>query len=114
MSERTYPHTTHLIGNLCYGWCQQAAGAPIIDTASTTSADGWTAGSWVIRLRRTPGRALHLGWKTQPFIPVTRPRRLAQIPLIGALFRGRFTAGWPTRPQRASTYTEPTVGGTNS
>lgn len=87
---RTYPNTTHLVGNLFFGWCRQGAGAPVIDTASTTSADGWSAGSWVIRLRRTPGRAFNFGWKTRPFIPITQPRRLAQVPLLGLLFRARF------------------------
>lgn len=84
----TYPNKTHLIGPLFFGWCRQAGGAPIIDTASTTSVDGWSAGSWVIRLRRTPGSALNIGLKSRPFI--LPPRRLMRVPLLGMLFRARF------------------------
>lgn len=87
-SERTYPHRTHVVGRFFIGWCRQAAGAPVIDSAHTWSIDGWDAASWVIRLRRTPGRALMVGTKGRAFI--APPRRLVRVPVLGLLFRGRF------------------------
>jgi hypothetical protein len=88
VTERTYPHKTRLIGPLFFGWTKQGEGAPVIDTGHTWSADGWDAGCWVIRLRRTPGRAFMVGWTTRKFIRV--PRRLPRVPLLGLLFRARF------------------------
>jgi hypothetical protein len=88
MDERVYPFTTQVIGKLFFGWCKQGAGAPVIDTAHTSSVDGWSASAWVIRFRRTPGRAFQVGWKSRSFqLP---PRRLQRTPIIGRLFRARY------------------------
>jgi len=84
--QRAYPHRTHVIGRLVFGWSVQAGNAPIIDGATTVSVDGWRAGSVVIRLPRTPGRALMIGW-IGARAPI--PGRGARLPLVGRLLRMR-------------------------
>lgn len=85
-TERTYPHKTHVVGRLVIGPGRQGAGAPIVDSASTVSIDGWTAGSLAIRLRRTPGPCLIVGWigRRPPAV-----HKLGRLPVLGALFRIR-------------------------
>lgn len=85
-TDHTYPHKTHVIGRFIVGPGRQGAGAPVIDGASTVSVDGWRAGSLAIRLRRSPGPCLIVGWiGRRP--PATY--RLGRFPLVGMLFRSR-------------------------
>lgn len=86
MAELMFPHTAHTVGRLVVTTTRQGGGAPVIDSACTTSVDGWRAGSVCVRLRRTPGRALVLGWIGRRPPPV---HRLARFPVLGLLFRSR-------------------------
>lgn len=84
----SYPNPARVyFGRFYVTKCRQSAGAPVIDTGSSRSVDGWSGGCWVIRLRRTAGPALvlgRIGWRAQ------YPARLARIPLLGRLFRPRL------------------------
>lgn len=84
---RRYRYKSWTLGRLVIGTGGQAKGAPIIDGCRIDSEAGWTAGGICIRLPRTPGRALHIGWIGRP---TPRPGRLAMVPLLGRLlFRMR-------------------------
>lgn len=89
---RTYPNKTRVFGRLVLTTGKQGAGAPVIDGCTTHAIDGWSATGWCIRLRRTPGRALVVAWKGYS-VPAQweHLHRLRTLPLVGRLFRGRFS-----------------------
>lgn len=89
---RAYPNQTIVLGRLVLTTGKQGAGAPVIDGCTTHAIDGWSATGWCIRLRRTPGRALVVAWKGYSIADQMRfIRRVVSVPLVGRLFRGRFS-----------------------
>lgn len=84
---RRYRYRSWTLGRLVIGAGGQAASAPVIDGCRIDSEACWTAGGICIRLQRTPGRALHIGWIGGR---TPRPGRFARMPLLGRLlFRMR-------------------------
>lgn len=64
------------LGRLIVTTCRQPGGQPIIDGGMTYDAAGRRYGSWTIRLRSTPGRALTIGWRDALVPAPRRPRWL--------------------------------------
>lgn len=86
MTERTYPYSTITLGRWVITHCRQGDGAPIVDSCSAWSADGWQAGGIAIRPPRGPGRALviaRIGKRGPVFTAAHRN------PILGWLFRMR-------------------------
>jgi hypothetical protein len=87
-----YPNRTAVLGKLVLTTVKQGAGAPVIDGCTTGSIDGWHANGWCIRLRRTPGRGLVVVWKGWNGVgQIDFIRRAVGFPVVGRLFRGRFS-----------------------
>lgn len=92
VDPRAFANKTITLGKLVLSTGKQAGGAPVVDGCTTRSIDGWSATGWCIRLRRTPGRALVVAWKGYSSADqMVFIRRIVTVPLVGRLFRGRFS-----------------------
>lgn len=92
VDPRAFPNKTWVLGRLVLSTGTQGGGAPVIDGCTTRAVEGWSATGWCVRLRRTPGRALVVAWKGYSVSAQWEHlNRLRTLPLVGRLFRGRFS-----------------------
>ena len=51
MGTSRYPFKAQVIGPLCLTWCNQAQGAPLVDTCFTRDKEGRSYKGWAILLK---------------------------------------------------------------
>jgi hypothetical protein len=86
-----FSRATWSIGRLCVTTVRQGANAPVVDGCGIRDSLGRHGAGWCIRLPRTPGIGLVVGWWGWSGPSIATIRRLSTLPVLGRLlFRMRF------------------------